>query len=276
MNENTKNGDITYPFIIVRVNDGLFCVNSKYVATIMELPEYESLPDAPPYLTGVFSCRDQITAMFDLRTALKQCTLAQEYKNFTDMLDRRKQDHIDWVAALEDSLRNGTSFSLAVDPHKCVLGKWYDNFESESNEVIHYLVQLEEPHKNMHQAAIHAQKCMELENEQERRTRIEEIMKNIKQDYVPKILEILEGAKEIFRNRVYHEMVLVLGGAKLGIVVDEVVSVENLRRHKNTEDFERWKHSPYISGIMYGGNMDEPVLEVNIPRVLQAADKISL
>lgn len=275
MSEAKITEELEYPYILFRVNDGLFCVNSKYVSAIMELPSYEALPEAPPYITGIFSYRDKMVTMFDLRSAMKQCTLEQEYNDFKGMLDDRKQDHIEWVKTLEKSIENRTPFPLAVDPHKCALGKWYDSFECDSNEVRHYMTRLEEPHTKLHQAAVRVQECIQYEDAQVREESLCKILKEIRIDYVPKIFEVLEGAKELFRNRVYHEMVLVLSGKKeLGMVVDEVVAVEKLNFGRSREEFDQWKHSPYVASIMRSGNRDDLILEVNVNNMMLAADKI--
>ncbi|MFR3753730.1 MAG: hypothetical protein ACLTW9_18225 [Enterocloster sp.] len=54
------------------------------------------------------------------------------------------------------------------------------------------------------------------------------ILEDVKQNYMPAILKLLDETKDVFRSSVYKEMVLLLDGTKWGIVVDEIISVENL------------------------------------------------
>lgn len=275
MSEAKMMEKMEFPYILFKINGGLFCVNSRYVDAIMELPEYEALPEAPSFITGIFSCRDKMVTMFDLRSAMKRCTMEQEYNDFKKMLDERKQDHINWVNALEKSIENKTRFPLAVDPHKCALGKWYDSFECDSNEVRHYMSRLEEPHMKLHQAAVRVQECFHKEDDREREECLNRILEEIRKEYVPRIFEVLEGAKELFHNRVFHEMVLVLSGEKqLGIVVDEVVSVEKLIFGRSRENLDQWKHSPYVASIMRSENMEDLILEVDVHRMKQAVDSM--
>ena len=78
---------------------------------------------------------------------------------FEQMIDDRKQDHINWVNELERYMVEGGSFKLARDPHQCALGKWYDHFTTDNMSVTNLLKKIEEPHENLHKAADEAENC---------------------------------------------------------------------------------------------------------------------
>ena len=265
-----QNYDDAAPFILFKAANSLYAADSRYVSTIMELPEYQALPDAPPYITGIFPHRDGNVTMFDLRTALQLSTLAEEYRAFAEMLEARKQDHTRWIAELERCLETGEEFHLATDPHQCALGKWFDAFHSENPALNHFVGQLDEPHQKLHRCAVDAMECRRLDGGREERMR--QIMAAAREDYVPRVLHILDGAKELFRTTAYHEMVLVLGGeTTLGIVVDEVVSVEQLSEEPTGMTPADWTHSPYIGRILRSEAQPELILEISIPAILAAA-----
>ncbi len=85
-------GEDRYPFILCKINGGLFCVNSEHISTIMQLPAYESLPAAPPEIMGLFPHRGGFVKMFNVRVGLGKPPLREEFDAFGDMLDARKQD----------------------------------------------------------------------------------------------------------------------------------------------------------------------------------------
>ena len=76
-----------------------------------------------------------------------------EYEEMQDMLPQRRQDHLDWMAALEDSLRTGTPFAKARDPRACAFGKWFYGYRSQDRRLALLLGQFESPHATIHTLA---------------------------------------------------------------------------------------------------------------------------
>lgn len=76
-----------------------------------------------------------------------------EYGEMQSMLPQRRQDHLDWMAALEDSIRNGTSFAKARDPHQCAFGKWFYGYRAKDRRLALLLGQFETPHAVIHALA---------------------------------------------------------------------------------------------------------------------------
>lgn len=78
-------------------------------------------------------------------------SLYAEYGEMQAMLPQRRQDHLDWMAALESSIRTGVSFAKARNPHECAFGKWFYGYQAQDRRLGLLLGQFEQPH-----AAIHA------------------------------------------------------------------------------------------------------------------------
>lgn len=74
-------------------------------------------------------------------------------KELIDVLTQREQDHIDWLNALEESLRTGGAFTKARDPHQCAFGKWYDTFTTDDDMLADLMRDFNEPHKRIHALA---------------------------------------------------------------------------------------------------------------------------
>lgn len=277
MQVQTLEEKIDYPSIIFKLRGGLYCVNSKYVATILRQPPYNKLPNTADYLTGVFPHRNGFIQMVDLRCIFGMPTLEQEYEEFSVMLDARKQDHIHWVSELERSIADGEKFTLATDPHECRLGKWYDHFHCDNNMVMFHLRKIEEPHYNLHKAAVEVNNCSKDCDHCTRNECLQDILKSAKEQYMPKILSLLEEAKEIFQTTVYHEMVLVLEKSQIGIVVDEVLAVEDLKAVGDIPILEMQNQSRYLSGIVSSEKIEGQILELDIEKMMNfIGDKIHL
>lgn len=260
--------------IIFKVDKGFFCVDSKHISTIMQLPTYQTLPDARPCVTGIFTHRNAVVEMFDLRSAFHIPTLNQEYEEFAKMLDNRKQDHINWVTELERTLETGEKFKLATDPHKCAFGKWYDLYSFVDDEASRHLKKIEEPHRLLHQAADEVNKCAQNCTTCTRAECLKKVLTHIKEDCMPQILRLLEETKEIFRSTVYHEMVLLLEGSALGIVVDEVISVEKLFDVGGQDTLRTFYTSPLVANVKKSAKWSELILELNLSALQQNTEDV--
>ncbi len=65
-------------------------------------------------------------------------------------LQLREKDHIDWVNALEQSIKTGAPFPLARDASQCEFGKWYNNYQADDELLADILKDFDEPHKRIH------------------------------------------------------------------------------------------------------------------------------
>lgn len=77
-------------------------------------------------------------------------TCYSEFAQLAAMLPQRRQDHVDWMSALEDSLRNGYTFSKARNPHDCAFGKWYYGYRPANRQLALLLRNFEQPHAYIH------------------------------------------------------------------------------------------------------------------------------
>lgn len=259
--------DTEYPFIVFRIEKGLYCVNSRHISTIMQLPKYQALPDAQPCVTGIFAHRDAFVEMFDIRSALGFPALTQEYEAFAHMLETRKQDHIHWVSELERTVETGEKFTLATDPHKCAFGMWYDQYAFGDDAASRHLRKIEEPHRHLHEAADEVAKCARNCESCTRDECLKSILHRVKEESMPQIIHLLEETKEIFRATVYHEMVLVLESSELGLVVDEVLSVEDLTQAPSQDALGAF-HSSLIANVKFSARTPGLILELNLSELI--------
>lgn len=261
--------EIKYPYIIFKLEGISYCISSEYITSLLQLPQYSKVPAAPANITGIFKHRDTVIQMVDLRTTLGMEPLSQEYEEFVQMINARKNDHVHWVDELERTARNNEPFTLARDPHKCALGKWYDRFETDNALVAFHLKKIEEPHKQIHSAADAVAKCEQNCDSCEREQCLKTIMEKVKNENMPQILSLLDQTKDIFASTIYKEMVLLMEGTRWGLVVDEVVGVEDLRTIERQEyDIMEQQSLRYIRSVKESDKQSGIIFELNIPRLL--------
>lgn len=264
------------PFVVFRVEDGLYAMNSERIATIMQLPDIQTIPDAPEDICGLFMFRGQAVPLADLRAVFGRPSLRREYEDFVRMIEERRQDHIRWVEELERSVTESTPFTLATDPHQCAFGKWYDSYQSDNNAINFHLRKIDEPHQKLHRAAFDVTQCERQCESCERAECLQSVFRRVKEEYVPLVLHLLEESKTVFRDA-YREMVLVLSDQhKIGIMVDQVLSVEELSDLCPGPEWKRNYNTKYVSSIKKSAKIPSPILELNEDSLLEIAGTFEL
>jgi chemotaxis signal transduction protein len=73
-----------------------------------------------------------------------------EYEELQTMLPQRRQDHLDWMGALEDAIRGDGSFAKARNPRECAFGKWFYAYRARDRRLGLLLGRFEQPHALIH------------------------------------------------------------------------------------------------------------------------------
>lgn len=85
---------------------------------------------------------------------LGEKSVFEEFDQLVATLPQRRQDHIDWMAALEQSLlHEEVPFTKARSPYECAFGKWFYAFKSDDRRLTLLLTQFETPHARIHSLA---------------------------------------------------------------------------------------------------------------------------
>ena len=103
MNKETK-----YPYVLFHINGSLYCLNSQYLSKIRPMPDYEKIPKAPASIMGMFRQDDRIVTLMDLRTELGYRSMSSECMEFEEMIDARKQDHLNISVPLDAGITIST------------------------------------------------------------------------------------------------------------------------------------------------------------------------
>lgn len=109
-------------------------VNAKLGA---EVTSYQGKPVAIYDLANLMGCEAEYISNLLLLKTLKD----------------REQDHVNWLNALESSIKTNSPFTLSRDPHQCAFGQWYASFKAEDEILADIMLDFDKPHQKLHALA---------------------------------------------------------------------------------------------------------------------------
>ncbi len=149
--EHYKNGLRAFTFWI---SDTLYAIDIARVLTIsQEMGHIQSIPAEAKGLVGMVEFQGNAVPVLDFANMLGFDSGVEKNSELIQLLTEREKDHIEWMAALENSLLNDAPFIKAKDPHKCAFGMWYDSFSSRDETLMEVLSAFDMPHKKIHALA---------------------------------------------------------------------------------------------------------------------------
>lgn len=214
-------------WVLVQVKDSICALDSTCVQAISLLEgEIIPMPNSDDVNVGIIQFRGSVLPILDLRRLLGMPSQTAERLEFGQMLEQRKQDHINWVNELRRCAQEHADFHLATDPHSCAFGRWFYGYQSASNEVSFQLKKVEDPHRKLHETALRVLASTKDGNCEEAQA----ILNRETDSYRTQVLRLLDETKQVF-SRSYHNMIVVVSDGKTtcGLLVDEVLAVETLR-----------------------------------------------
>ncbi len=274
MNDSIVENDNECPWLLFKLHGAIYAVNSRLVASIVRLTDdITIIPDKDDYIKGIITFREKAIKIIDMRTLLSVETMEKQYDDFKNMLDQRKQDHVNWVNELERCVDSGEKFTLTTDPHQCAFGKWYDGFHSDINSINFHMKKIDEPHQQLHKMALEVMTCEQKHEECERKECLKLSMEKTKDELMPQILELIDEAKDLFNSH-FKEMIIVFESDEsyFGISVDEVLSVDELEFLNGANETSAVFKTKYVYGVGKTKKSDELVLLLNQEKLAHITD----
>ncbi len=213
------------PWVIFHLQDEQFAVSANHVREMVAMPKVVSVPQAPHYIKGVINLRGQVIPVIDLRLRMGMTSLVDEAEDLIAILDQREQDHKNWIAELESSVRERREFKLATDPHKCAFGKWYDNFQTDNRILASCLTKFDAPHQKIHAIAIEVKGLEENEDFDP----AYELINRTREGELAEMIKLFSETRSLLRES-NREIALVLEWKEktMAVGVDSVETVEKL------------------------------------------------
>ena len=132
----------------------LFAIDIANILSItQDLDSLLKTPVKSKGLTGIINYLGCPVAVYNFAEMLSISSTREIKAGLVELLDAREKDHVDWVNALEKSLKEDMPFEKARDPHMCSFGKWYDKFETRDEALTDIISRFDGPHKKIHALA---------------------------------------------------------------------------------------------------------------------------
>ena len=258
------------PWLIFTLNEKAYAVNSKFVNGIEMKPgNITPIPDSPDIYCGLVERRGEVYPLLDMRKTFYFPSVDDETDEFVKMIDQRKGDHIRWIDTFERCYKSGEKFSLAVDPHKCAFGMWYDRYMKEVHAITFHLKKIEEPHKLLHETAAMIINAVNKGDTKKAET----LFKKLKTEYYPRVIAVLDEVKSVYRST-YRETVVVLAdeNQKLGLLVDEVLAVDNVEPVIGGGSMNLLLQSRFFEKVVRNDKIDKEILVVDEEELLKLSE----
>jgi len=212
-------------FIHIIVNSQNYLINSEIIKEILKYPNIKPLAESSEYIKGIISHKDKIIPILEVRKLLGFESFETEQIN---LLNNLKKYHLSWIDEYESALKDGKTFTKALDPHKCELGMWIDetircmrcNHEGYTDIIKNFVA----PYHN----ALHNDgKTFLAKNDQDA---IEEQLKTIKYMGNKTIEGLQKLEDEIDRLcRSFEQLIICdIDGIDVGFIVDSVAGLHQL------------------------------------------------
>jgi chemotaxis signal transduction protein len=115
-----------------------------------EVNEVQTLPVEERGFCGVVKFQGTLVPVLDFAHRIGIPSGMDTKSKLIDSLVDRENEHVEWMNALEQAIKNGTSFTQPLNPDQCAFGKWYNSFECRDETLKELMLQFDQPHKAIH------------------------------------------------------------------------------------------------------------------------------
>lgn len=136
------------------VEDMMFGLNVENVLMLgQDINDIQRLPVEERGFCGVTKFQGTVVPVLDFAHRLGIPSGMDNKSKLLEIMTAREQEHVEWVNALEVSIRDDVPFTKTTDPKQCEFGKWYSQFETRDETLKELLLAFEEPHEAIHALA---------------------------------------------------------------------------------------------------------------------------
>jgi purine-binding chemotaxis protein CheW len=115
-----------------RVGGDEYAFDIKRVSEILKVMDITAVPNVPEYVLGMFTIRNHLLPILDMRGLLGLPSLISERH---DMLDKAREDESKWADAIRHAIEAGSRFVGVLVARESGFGKWLEGYNTASVEV---------------------------------------------------------------------------------------------------------------------------------------------
>jgi len=238
---STQTPDRTHS-VILRLGERFCSLPVDCVREMTVLPAVRELCGTQDFVPGVITLRGAAIPVVDLRMRLGMGDIMDENNAIVALLKAREEDHINWIAELEASVREQRPFALSTDPTQCAFGQWMATFEPQTRELGHLLHGFDAPHAAIHDVAKKVARLVSLGDR-------DGALALIEATRTSELRAMLEQFKRLFAMLSMKPRqiaaVIEIEGEHVGVIVDEVASLAWVK----VEQGDISKEATHIDGL---------------------------
>ncbi|MBN2010485.1 chemotaxis protein CheW [candidate division KSB1 bacterium] len=136
-----------------RVGNDEYAFDIARVREILKVRDVTAVPNVPDYVKGLFTIRNHLLPIVDLRGLLGLPSLISERNSMIVLAIEEDQQ---WVENLLHVLESKSHFTGITNSHETVFGKWLETYNTSSVEVENVVKRLKHDRAELYSMAIHA------------------------------------------------------------------------------------------------------------------------
>lgn len=212
---------------IVTLGKGLYALQLDDIQTMVALPHVTTMPKAPSFVRGVINLRGLVVPVVDLRKRLGMVSLTTEVSDLIAMLNKREEDHKNWLMELELSIKEKRRFTLETNHRLCAFGKWYESYKTDKLLLESLLKKFDAPHRRIH-ALAHT--VLDLQKNDQHETALK-LINDTRNGDLSEMIILFASLREALNESLREIAIVVQTGQKpFAVVVDSVETVGRLAK----------------------------------------------
>lgn len=264
------------PWIIFKLKNQYFAMDSAQVSGIIQLPQLTSVPEAPPAFEGVANIRGDIIPILSMRTLLQMPTVKEENKQTIEYFTAMRKRVEAWLNDFKRSVIIGAETKYDDNPLKCNFGQWLSDYKSDNLDIIETKAEIVEVFNDMAYLAKKTRSYVDetglREEGMEVIARLESDCKDV-DDKIQEILTILSTGGvgiAITLSETQGDT-----SACLGVIVDSVHSVDSITLVDKNTGHNTLYASHYVMGIAHCNRVEGEIIVIDELKVLEQAETFS-
>ena len=248
-----------------------FAVPADQVKELLPISSVCDLPSSSSCLRGGITVRGGVLPLFDFRALTGAQSLRVEREELVVTLNQREQDHIDWIEALQKSVKEGVEFRKATNPKACAFGKWYYSYKAPDSNIERILLSFEEPHNEIHSLA---QTVLAIAGQGQQQEALR-LIESAKHTTLNKLIRLFGDLRANLIGDIREIGIICYGksGAPFALSADSVDNIRDFTREK-LQCRDGLASTPIVQKIW--SNEQQTILEVNMDYLNATADEASI
>ena len=191
------------------------------VREVLRVDHITEVPQAPSYVLGIFSLRNALLPVVDIRKLFGSTSLVDD---IVATLDDTEKFHKRWAESLKQTIEAGSHFAGITDHSLCAFGKWLESFRTSSEEIGGVIQAIRLVHQRLHAAALSIAAAQKEKSQEEACKLFESEVAPVSGQLLATMADLKQAVTACVRED-QRVLVVEVGKVPVGILVDRMQQV---------------------------------------------------